>query len=51
MPKENTMWKLFWALYKDLSELERLKVIELMVRNERLERERIADDSKNIKEP
>jgi len=50
MTKENTMWKLFWALYSDLSALEQLKVIEMMIHKYRLEVENLAPDAKHIKE-
>jgi hypothetical protein len=50
MTKENTMWKLFWALYNDLSSLEKLRVMELMIRNFRLECEKVVDNSVHIKE-
>jgi hypothetical protein len=51
MTKENTMWKLFWALYNDLSALEQLKVIEMMIHKYRVDTEKVVADSEHIKEP
>jgi len=44
MTKEKTMWKLFWALWKDLSTLDQLKTLELMMRTVRLNIEKCAND-------
>ena len=44
MSKEKTMWKLFWALWKDLSTLEQLKTLELMIHDFRVNAEKFEDD-------
>jgi hypothetical protein len=45
MTKENTMWKLFWALYNDLTALEQLKVMEMMIHAFRQNAEKLRNDS------
>lgn len=46
MPKSETMVKLFWSLYADLSYLDKLKVMEKMIRGFRLEEESAANETK-----
>jgi hypothetical protein len=45
MPKSDTMQKLFWSIYDDLSYLDKLKAMEKMLRGLRLEEESAAIDT------
>lgn len=46
MPKSDTMTKLFWSIYNDLSFPDKLKAMERMLREMRQDEESIANDSK-----